>query len=108
MFDILRALFPVVLVVLAFSVLWLLLGLVLHASGYFIAGRYLVAMSGLCGKWLVRTCPYEVGDKCPLWNCPRATDRKDPCPVVEAQCAAARQKRAERKAARMALKRPQE
>lgn len=108
MFDVIRSLFPFFLVLMAYSVLLLLLGLVLHASGYFIVGRYLVAMSGLCGKWLVRTCPYEVGDFCPLWNCPRATDRKDPCPVVQAQVAAGRKKRAEKKAARMALKRPQE
>lgn len=108
MMDILRALFPLVLLFLALDVLSLLLGLVLHASGYFIAGHTLVAMSGMCGKWLVRTCPYEVGDKCPCWNCPRVSDRKDPCPVFQAQSAAARQKRAEKKAARMALKRPQE
>lgn len=104
MIEVIRSLFPVVLLFVAFDVIMLLLGLVLHASGYYIKGHLLVAMSGMCGKWLVRNCPYEVGDKCPCWNCPRATDRKEPCPVFQAQCAAGRKKRAEKKAARMALK----
>lgn len=106
--DFLVALFPVAVCFLVLTVTLLIVGLLLHANGFFIKGHYLVAMSGFCGKWLIRNCPYEVGDRCPCWNCPRATDRKDPCPVLQAQFAANRQRIAERKAARMARRKPQD
>ena len=106
--DFLVALFPVALAFLAANVICLIGGLLLHANGQFIRGHELVAMSGFCKKWVVRNCPYELGDKCPCWNCPRATDREDPCPVLQAQFAANRRKRAERKSARMARMKPQD
>ena len=108
MLDILNTVFPFVLCIICCAVLCLLLGLVLHASGYFIVGHTLVAMSGFCGKWVVRNCPYEIGDKCPCWNCPKVSDKKHPCLVFQAYAAANRMKRAERKTGRMARKRPQE
>lgn len=108
MLDILRGLFPLVVLLFAMAVLSLLVGLVLHASGYFVFGHTLVAMSGFCGKWLVRNCPYEVGDKCPCWNCPKVSDKADPCEVFQAFSAAVRAKRIDRKAAKMAHKRSQE
>ena len=81
--DFLAALFPVALAFFSANVICLIVGLLLHANGQFIRGHKLVAMSGFCKKWVVRNCPYELGDKCPCWNCPRATDRKNPCDVFK-------------------------
>ena len=106
MLGLIRFLFPVFLVFLVCNIFSLFLGLLLHAYGHFLLGHKMVAVSGFCGKWLVRNCPYQMGDKCPCWTCPRAFDKRDPCPIYQAQVAAQKANRAERKAVRMAQKRP--
>lgn len=97
-------LFRGVIVFLILNVVCLLLGLVLHACGFYLIGHKLVAMSGFCGGWVARNCPYQMGDKCECWTCPKAADKDDGCLIIHAHWAACRAKRAKRKAARKARK----
>lgn len=102
--TIFQVLFRLAIIFLILDVVCLLLGLVLHAYGFYVTGHKLVAMSGLCGGWLVRNCPYQMGDKCKCWTCPKAADKDDGCLIIHAHWAATHAERAKRKAARMARK----